>query len=257
MDVSTPFRAFGCALFLLLAVSAAAQNGSNVVFAARARQAFNRAEVDYAAHPSETNALRLGRATYYWAEYATNETQRADIAKAGIAACRDWVERKPQLAGAHYYLAVDYGELAEAEAPSLAAYKLVHEIEREFKTAADLDVSYDFAGPARCLGLLYRDAPGWPLSIGSKHKAHEWLDRAAALAPDYPENQLNVAESAVRWHQAADAEKALKKLAAIWPDAQKKLPGEEWEAIWADWIQRRAAVAVEFQKTFKRPPEGQ
>lgn len=255
MALLTPFRVRGCAFFALLTISATAQTASNAVFAARARVDFNRAQADYTAHPTETNALRLGRASYYWAEYATNETQRATVAKAGVAACREWAERKPQSAGAHYYLAIDYGELAEAEAPSLAAYRLVHEIEREFKTAADLDVAYDFAGPARCLGLLYRDAPGWPLSIGSRHKAHEWLDRAAAVAPDYPENQLNVAESAVRWHQATDAEQAIKKLAAVWPAAQKKLAGEAWEAIWADWIQRRAAVTAEFQKTFKRPPD--
>ena len=256
MPLPTPIRVPSCALFLLLVLSASAQTASNSVFAARAQAAFNRAKADYAGQPNETNALRLGRATYYWAEYATNETQRATVARAGIAACREWIGRKPQSAGAHYYLAVDYGELAQAEAPSLAAYKLVHEIEREFKTAADLDVSHDFAGPARCLGLLYRDAPGWPLSIGSKHKAREFLDRAVVLAPDYPENQLNVAESAVGWHQAAEVEKALAKLAQIWPDAQKHLAGEEWEAIWADWIQRRAAVTAEFQKIFKRSPEG-
>ncbi|HEX9048877.1 MAG TPA: hypothetical protein VF988_17765 [Verrucomicrobiae bacterium] len=255
MAVSTPFRVHSCALFALLAVSATAQTNSNPVFVARAQADFNRAQAAYTAQPTETNALRLGRATYYWAEYATNETQRADVARVGIAACHEWVGRKPKSAGAHYYLAIDDGELAEAQAPSLAAYRLVHEIEHEFKTAADLDVTVDFAGPARCLGLLYRDAPGWPLSIGSKHKAHDWLTRAATLAPDYPENQLNVAETAVRWHQAADAEAALKKLDAIWPAAQKNLKGQEWEAIWADWTQRRAAVRADFEKTFKRPPK--
>jgi len=232
-----------------------AQTASNKVFAARAQQAFVQAKADYAAQPSETNALRLGRTTYDWSVFATNETQRAMIAKTGVAACRELVERQPKSAAGHYYLAMDYGELAEAEAPSLAAYKLVREIEREFKTAADLDVNYDFAGPARCLGLLYRDAPSWPLSIGSKHKAHEWLDRAAALAPDFPENQLNLAETAVRWHQAPEAEAALKKLAAIWSPMQKKLTGEAWESSWADWSARRTAVVAEFQKTFKRAPD--
>ena len=31
----------------------------------------------------------------------------------------------------------------------------------EFKTAADLDNNFDYAGPERSLGLLYRDAPAW------------------------------------------------------------------------------------------------
>ncbi len=113
----------------------------------------------------------------------------------------------------------------------------------------------DFAGPPRCLGLLYRDAPGWPVSIGSKHKARELLEHAAALAPDFPENQMNLAESQVRWHQPAEAEKTLQKLDAIWPAARTNLAGEAWEPSWDDWTTRRAAAQTEFQKTFKRAPE--
>ncbi len=76
---------------------------------------------------------------------------------------------------------------------------MVREMEREFKTADDLDEHFDYAGPERCLGLLYRDAPGWPISIGSRHKAREWLEQAVKLAPDYPENQLNLVESYWQW----------------------------------------------------------
>ena len=90
----------------------------------------------------------------------------------------------------------DYGQLARAEAPSLAAYRLVRQMEREFKTAADLDKSFDYAGPERTLGLLYRDAPGWPVSIGSRRTAREYLELAAKLAPDYPGNHLNLVEIA-------------------------------------------------------------
>ena len=133
------------------------------------------------------------------------------MAQAGIAACRHLLARDPKSAAGHYYLAMDFGQLAEAEAPSIAAYKLVQEIEREFKAAAELDERFDYAGPPRCLGLLYRDAPGWPVSIGSKRKAREWLEHAAALAPEYPENQLNLAESQLRWHQPVEAEEDIEK----------------------------------------------
>jgi hypothetical protein len=146
---------------------------------------------------------------------------------------------------------MNYGELAEAEAPSLAAYKLVHEVEREFKTAAELDEKYDFAGAPRGLGLLYRDAPIWPLSIGSKRKAHEWLDRAAALAPDFPENQLVLAETHLQWHQKDEAEKSLAKLAAIWPAAQTNLTGVDWECSWQDWTGRRTAAETECSRIAK------
>ena len=204
MPLQTPFRIKCFALLMLAAVSANAQPATNRTFAVRAESAFVRAQKQFAEHPGEAAAAwQLGRASYDWAEFATNAEQRATVAQTGIAACRHLLAREPKSAPGHYYLAMDFGQLAEAEAPSIAAYKLVKEIEREFKTAAELDEKYDFAGPPRCLGLLYRDAPIWPVSIGSKRKAHEWLDRAAALAPDFPENQLNLAESHVRWHQAS------------------------------------------------------
>lgn len=241
---------------MLTAIAAHGQSATNDVFAARAQAEFARAQQDWLAHPDQAEAAcRLGRTSYDWADYATNSEQRAAVAQAGITACRQALARDPQSATAHYYLAMDYGELAEAEEPSLAAYKLIREIESEFKLAADLDERLDFAGPARGLGLLYRDAPGWPVSIGSRRKAREYLDHAAALAPNYPENQLNLVETHVRWHQPGEAEQAWQKLAAIWPAARTNLTGVAWEASWDDWTKRRAAVTADYQKAFRRAPE--
>jgi tetratricopeptide (TPR) repeat protein len=239
---------------MLAAVSACGQPATNRTFALRAETAFARAQTQFAEHPDDaTVAWHFGCASFDRAEYATNETQRAALAQTGIAACRQALARAPKSAPAHYYLAMNLGQLARTEI--LGALKLVKEMEVEFKTAAELDARFDFAGPDRCLGLLYRDAPGWPASIGSKHKAREWLDRAAALAPDFPENQLNLAETQVRWHQPAEAEKALKKLDAVWPAARTNLVGEAWEPSWDEWTARRGAVRAEFQKAFKRVPE--
>ncbi len=253
MPLPTPFRAQGFAVFLLTAVAALGQSATNGTFAVRAQQAFTQAQQEFAARPAEaTNAWQLGRTSYDWAEFATNMDQRAAVAQTGITACRQLLAHDPKSAQAHYYLAMDYGQLAEAQAPSLAAYRLIRDIEREFKAAADLDEHLDYAGPLRCLGVLYRDAPGWPISIGSKHKAREYLDRAAALAPDSPENQLNLVESHIRWHQADEAEAAWQKLAAIWPAAQTSLTGLAWEPSWNDWTTRRAAAKTDFQKAFKQ-----
>ena len=257
MPLSTPCRAQGFAALLAVRPPPRWASRPPTPRLPRARQqAFARAQREFAAQPGEADAAcHLGRASYDWAEFATNAEQRAAVAQAGIAACRQLLAREPKSAPGHYYLAMDYGELAQAEAPSLAAYKLIREIEREFKAAADLDERLDFAGPPRCLGLLYRDAPGWPISIGSKHKAREFLEHAAALAPDFPENQLNLVESHVRWHQAAEAEKAWRKLAAIWPAARTNLAGVAWEQSWDDWTTRRAAAKTDFQKAFKRALE--
>ncbi len=225
------------------------------VFLTRAEAALQAAQKDFLGdRNNSTNALQFARACFDVGEIATNATQRADVSRRGIAACQSLLVREPKSAPGHYCLALNLGELADAEAPSLAAYKLVHEIEQELLTAAQLDQLYDHAGAARCLGLLYRDAPGWPLSIGSKHKAREWLARAAALAPDYPENFINLAEAHLRWHQADEAAATLKKLDALWPIARTNLVGVAWEKSWSDWTRQRMAARTECQRVFKRAP---
>ncbi len=227
------------------AIPAVADDSTNVskAYAAWTEAEFHRTQTLFLADTNNaTNAWQFAKASFDWAEIATKESQRAEISKQGIAASKALVARDPKSAPGHYYLAMNYGELAEAEAPSLAAYHLIKEIEREFKTAAGLDEQFDHAGPARNLGMLYRDAPGWPLSIGSKRKARENMERAVALDPGYPENQLNLAESCLHWRDIDAAVKELNALDARWSNAQKQLTGPAWEKSWRDWADRREAL---------------
>ena len=100
--------------------------------------------------------------------------------------------RESNLAPAHYYLGMNLGQLARTR--GLSALRLVNQMQREFTRARDLDEHFDWAGPDRNLGLLYRDAPAFA-SIGSRSKAREHLMRAVELAPRYPENRLNLVET--------------------------------------------------------------
>jgi len=234
--------------FLGLATAAVAQTTNNPVFAVRARAEFHRAQTQL---QSKTNGLAaawiFARACYDYADFATNDTERATIAVQGIAASREVLARRPNSAPGHYYLGMNLGQLARTEI--LGALKLVREMEREFKTADDLDDHFDYAGPARCLGLLYRDAPGWPASIGSRRKAREWLEHAVKLAPDYPENRLNLIESRLGWDDRPGAESELKALEALWPKAQTNFVGVAWEQSWSDWTIRKKAVEQSFPPT--------
>ena len=250
-----------CGFFAAIFISAAgiifADEAQNAVFAARAGAEFHRAEVRFqsdAANP--TNAWQFARACYDFADFATNDTERAALAAQGVVACRQLIAHDPKSAPAHYYLAMNLGQLARTEL--LGALKLVKEMEREFKAAAELDPHFDFAGPARCLGLLYRDAPGWPASIGSKHKARQFLEQAEKLAPDYPENHLNLAESCLQWHEYDAAKKELDALDALWPEAQTNFTGEAWEQSWGDWSTRRSDVRKKLEEisTPANPPKG-
>ena len=253
MAAKPPFWAHSLAVYALAAVAARAQTVSNTNFSAHAERAFAAARDDFAARPADTDAAwRLGRASYDWLEFATNAEQRAAIARVGIAACEQALARDSNCAPCHYYLGMDEGELAEADGRSLAAYKLIRQMEQEFKTASGLDEKLDYGGPPRCLGLLYRDAPGWPISIGSKSKAEDFLQRAAALAPDYPENQVNLLESHIQWRQMPEAKEAWQKLDNLWAVAQTNLMEAAWAPSWDDWTRRRSAAKIAFQKTFKQ-----
>lgn len=207
-------------------------------FAGRAEKAFQQAQKQFQTDESNpTNAWQFAKACYDLADFAANDNQRVTLANEGIGICRQILAANPKTAAAHYYLAMNLGQLAQTK--SFGALKLVKEMEMEFQTALNLDKQIDFGGPARSLGLLYRDAPGWPMSIGSKRKAQTYLQQALQIAPNFPENLLVVIESDLKWGDRTDAQKQLDALDALWPKAQKNLTGENRERDWADWTTRR------------------
>lgn len=216
---------------------ASADDAQQRVFAQRAEAAFLKAQSRY---ESDTNdpalAWQFARRCYDWADFATNKAQRAAVARAGIAACRRSLQLTNSVAG-HYYMAMNMGQLAQAE--MLSGLKLVREMAREFNAAADLDLRFDYAGPDRGLGLLYGEAPGWPVSIGNRRKSKEFLLDAVSLAPDYPDNVLNLAEACLKWGDRKDAQIQLGAADALWPAAHKTFAGPDWERSWQDWSQRR------------------
>ena len=251
---ATPKLALAVGMILLLWPGvAAAKPGTNFIHWAQSEFARTQ-KVFFADTNNVTNGWQFARAAFDLAESATNETSRAGFSRQGIAACQAALVRDPKSAPAHYFLAMNFGELAQAEAPSLAAYRLVHEVEREFKTAAELDEKFDHAGPARNLGALYFQAPGWPLSVGSKKKARENFLRAAVLAPDYPENQINLAEAHLHWRERAEAEKEFKAVETMWPSVPTNFPGVAWEKLRGEWSQRRDENRANFKKVFKADP---
>jgi hypothetical protein len=223
-----------------MAATACADNLRNPVFVHRAEIAFEQARAQYRSHmDNPVVAWEFARTCYDWADWATNKNQRASIARQGIAACRQSL-LLTNSAAAHYYLAMNMGQLARGE--TLGALKLVRTMEQEFLIVTDLDVGFDFAGADRGLGLLCRDAPGWPLSIGNRVQSRKFLQTAATLAPNYPENILNLAESDLKWGNKTLARKELAALNALWPAAQKAFSGQAWEQSWSDWSERREAL---------------
>lgn len=207
---------------------------------ALANRSYQTTKAQLRSRPNDDEAgWQFGRACFDLADVATNSDMRADIASQGIAACEKVLARSSNSVGAHYYLGMDQCQLARTR--GLSAFKLIKSIQREFTTCLDLDEKFDFAGPDRNLGLLYRDAPAIA-SIGSRSRARQHLQRAAELAPEYPENGLNLTESCLDWSDRNGARRALKALEEAWPKARARLTGPDWSASWKDWEARLAKV---------------
>jgi hypothetical protein len=131
---------------------------------------------------------------------------------------------------------MNIGQLAETK-HNLSGLRLVKDMEREFLAAQLLDEHFDFAGPDRNLGLLYEQTP-IIVSIGSRSKSRQHLEKAVDLAATFPENQLNLIEAYLKWDYRTEAARQLDELEKIWPAAQKKLTGDAWAPSWTDWNKR-------------------
>jgi tetratricopeptide (TPR) repeat protein len=235
--MSTIGAAIGCLLIFAVSGGAAGTNA----FAARAERLFTESQQLVRREPTNVAALvQLARAAFDWGEYATKDVQRADIAERGIDAARLAIQKQATNGAAHYWLAMNLGQMARAK--MLAALLLVREMETEFLQACGLDDRVDHAGPDRSLGILYREAPGWPTSIGNKQKARVHVERAVQLVPDFPENQLTLLESYVRWEDRAAAIRIGAGVEKCLAAARPRLTGEEWAASWADWEKRWKAL---------------
>jgi tetratricopeptide (TPR) repeat protein len=192
------------------------------------------------------NAVDFIRAAFDRAEIAVRSEERAAVAQEGIHASRQLLAEAPKLAAAHYYYGMNVAQLARTR--RIGALKLVGDMEQAFETARELDETFDYAGPDRNLGLLYLEAPGWPLSIGNRSKARKHLERAVALAPEYPENRLNLLEAYLKWGHRAQAKREASELERRWAEARKKFAGPHWAGAWADWEERWDAIMEKLQQ---------
>lgn len=187
-----------------------------------------------------TAAWEFARACFDLAEHAVDNAERQRLGVEGAGACREAIRMDPDCGAAHYYLALNLGQVAKTKL--IGALRLVREMETALLAAIRLDPRLDHAGPDRTLGILYRDAPGWPTSIGDRTKAAEHLERAVVLVPDYPGNRLALAESRIEWKEPGAARPHLAALARDWATNRFRLSGPDWHTSWEEWRERRDRI---------------
>jgi tetratricopeptide (TPR) repeat protein len=214
-------------------------------FASIAEKKYIAAGLRHQAEPKNVEAAwQFAKICFDWADLAPTNDQREKIAVDGIAAARRLISDKPRLAVAHYYLAMDLGQLARTK--SIGALRIVDEMEREFKTVLELDSKLDFAGADRNLGMLYHEAPGWPASIGSAKKARHHLERSRELAPEFPDNHLYLLEAYLKWGDKKAAQREYDSLQKLWPEMKKQFTGDQCTRDWLDWDKRWKRVQDQF-----------
>jgi tetratricopeptide (TPR) repeat protein len=197
-----------------------------------AAQDHEQAMTGFKQHPGNLeSAVHAGRACFELAEFADKKTERARLAEEGINASRQAVALQSNSAPAHYYLAMNLGQLMRSK--GWGGIRYLGQLRREFETAAALDPKVHFAGPDRNLGYLFRDTPGFV--GGDRRAAQKHFERAVELEPDFPENRLGLAEGLEKWDETAAARKQLAELEKAWPNAKERFSGPEYAPAWADW----------------------
>jgi hypothetical protein len=193
-----------------------------------------------AAEPDNVERIwELGRAIFFRAEF-TSGKERTALAEEGIAVCERGLSLAPDSAECHYYLAMNQGQLAREKL--FGALGLVHRMREHLRAAAAAKPRLDHGGPDRCLALLHRDAPGWPISVGNRKEARRHLTKAYLLAPEYPENALVLLESWLKWGDTESLKEKLKAGEVALAKARRELTGNEWEPYHADWAERWTEV---------------
>ena len=187
-----------------------------------------------------TAAWEFARACFDLAEHPADSGERQRLGNEGAQACREALALDPDSGPAQYYLALNLGQVAQTKL--IGALRLVRQMETALLAAIRLDPRLDFAGPDRSLGILYRDAPGWPTSIGSRAKSAEHLERAVALDPTYPGNRLALAESRLAWGEPDAARPHLAALVRDWATNRVRLAGPDWHTSWVEWRERRTRL---------------
>lgn len=219
----------------------------------RLEEAYTEARTAYQSAPTNaTVAWRFARACFDRAFVAADKPLRAAFAEEGMSAARAAVKADPKSAPGFYYLALNVGQLASTK--TLGALGLVKDMESHLLTARRLDKTFDYGGPDRTLGLLYRDTPGWPLSVGSRKKARRHLEQALAIAPEYFENHLNLLETLLDRHEHAAARAAAFAARKILPKARRRFTGDRWAASWRDWNARWVRVEARLARSKSAVP---
>lgn len=133
---------------------------------------------------------KISRSCKFLGDRLPND-DRVTVLEKGEKYARRAIEIKPDKVEGHFWLGVCLGRIGE-ERGVLNSLFLVGPIRDEMEKCLAIDPTYD--GAHHVLGVLFRKAPGWPLSSGDINKAEEHALLAVKYGPNRTLNHLGLAE---------------------------------------------------------------
>jgi len=128
------------------------------------------------------------------------------ILESGEAYARKAIAIDPDRAEGHFWLGVSLGRIGE-ERGVLNSLFLVGPIKDEMEAVLKINPKHD--GAHHVLAVLYRKAPGWPLSSGDINKAKEEALLSVQYGPQRTLNHLGLAEVYMSMDKNKDAKQEL------------------------------------------------
>lgn len=146
-----------------------------------------------AVEPSRTETLIAASRTRVWlAGHEPGAAEREQAAIAAVQIAQLCVLRAPRHPACSYGLALALG--VQARERRSTAMNALPKIVDLLEQVAESEPALDHGGPHRVLALVLARAPAWPSGPGDPERGLEQASRALAIDPDYPPNQLCMAE---------------------------------------------------------------
>ncbi|MDO8528024.1 MAG: hypothetical protein Q7T03_10115 [Deltaproteobacteria bacterium] len=165
------------------------------------------------------------------ADLAPNKKEKGPLVKQALKLAGECVAQYPHEAGCYYYRGQAIG--LHTESLLFGWQKEVRLMIADWQKALSLDPKFDHGGPDRMLGELFTSLPKY---FGTKEvrqdipKAASHLKTSIQIAPDYPTQQLDMAELLVDQKKWEEANLYLKKAELLFPQCQNDPYYPGWQA---------------------------
>jgi len=158
--------------------------------------------------PNHFEALwRLARCYWWQGDHSPKEKQ-IDIYEAGKLMALRTKKTAPDRVEGHYWYGVCEGRVAEVRG-ILNSLFAVDSIRQAMESVLKINPKYGYAH--HILGVLYRKAPGWPLSCGDLNKSLKHARLAVEYTPEEVLPRIGLAKTLLAKNKKAEAKKLLKE----------------------------------------------